>query len=98
MQWVETDKNEAKRKEDPKLPVRARSRMVTPGFKALDALVGNLRKDAPTLPLEALLFLLQTSSSKGWPNWAKDVGSAFLSGGYFSRSVCYRAERWTPGD
>ena len=60
---------------------------MTLGFRDLDNLLGALKKDAPTLPVEALFFMLQVAASKGWSIWSKDVEAAFLSGGYFGREI-----------
>ena len=45
--------------------MKARARLVTPGYADLDNLKGKLRKDAPTLPREAMSMLLQSSSVEG---------------------------------
>ena len=75
------------------VPVEPRSRLVTPGFRDLDNLMGVLRRDAPTLPLEALYFMLQMSASNGWRLVSKAVEAAFLSGAYFDREVYVVAPR-----
>ena len=66
---------------------------MTPGFRDLHNLRGELRKDAPTLPLEALYFLLQVSASHGWDIWSRDVEAAFLSGAFFDREVYVTAPK-----
>ena len=95
MRYVLTDKNENERgaKTLKEVPVKARARLVTPGYADLDNLKGKLRKDAPTLPREAMSMLLQTAASKSWKIQQGDVASAFLSGGYFEREVYVVAPR-----
>ena len=93
--FVLTDKNEPTRgdKSLAEHPVIARARLVTPGYSDLDNLEGRLKKDAPTLPQEALAFIFQLAASKKWRNQHGDIESAFLSGAYFEREVYVRAPR-----
>ena len=74
-------------------PVRARARLVTPGYNDLDNLEGRLKKDAPTLPQEALAFIFQLAASKRWRIQHGDIEAAFLSGAYFEREVYVRAPK-----
>ena len=93
--FVLTDKNEPTRgdKSLAEHPVIARARLVTPGYSDLDNLEGRLKKDAPTLPQEALAFIFQLAASKKWRIQHGDIESAFLSGAYFEREVYVRAPR-----
>ena len=74
-------------------PVIARARLVTPGFADLDNLAGDLKKDAPALPPEAMAFIFQTAASKHWVLQHGDIEAAFLSGAYFEREVFVVAPR-----
>ena len=89
MRYVLTDKAELERgdKSDEEVPVEAKARIVTLGFRDLDNLMGKLRKDAPTLSQEGLFFCFQMSASKRWKIKKKDVRAAYLSGRYFNREV-----------
>ena len=64
-----------------------KARLVTPGFADADNLEGKLKKDAPTLPSEAIGVILQCAASKRWTLSHGDVESAFLSGAYFQREL-----------
>ena len=93
--YVLTDKNEPTRgdKSLAKHPVVAHARMVTPGYNDLDNLGGRLKKDAPTLPQEALAFIFELAASKKWRIQHFDIEAAFLSGAYFEREVYVRAPK-----
>ena len=95
LRYVLTDKNGNVRgdKSYGEVPVEARARLVTPGFLDLDNLEGKLKKDAPTLPHEALSMVFQVAASKRWPIVQGDVEAAFLSGAYFEREVYVKAPR-----
>ena len=68
MRYVLTDKNENERgaKTLEEVPAKARARLVTPGYADLDNLKGKLRKDAPTLPREAMSMMLHLLGT-GYP-------------------------------
>ncbi|CAK9063210.1 unnamed protein product, partial [Durusdinium trenchii] len=85
--YVFTDKHEGLRTAENPLPLRARARVIVPGYK--DVFSYSLRKDAPTGSRVAqhLLFTFTASyaraskeSKKLWRLMSADVKSAFLKG------------------
>ena len=91
--YVFTDKNEPLRTASCPLPLRARARIVVPGFN--DLLSYNLRKDAPTgfrvsqhflLALTACNSLRKVGKSRAWRLIAADIKSAFMKGEFFDES------------
>ena len=85
--YVFTDKHEGLRTAENPLPLRARARVIVPGYK--DVFSYSLRKDAPTGSRVAqhLLFTFTASharaskeSEKLWRLMSADVKSAFLKG------------------
>jgi len=89
LRYVLTDKAESTRAGQTyeQHPVQAKARLVTPGYADLENLHGHLKKDAPTLPQEALGFIFQLCASQRWTLQHGDIESAFLSGAYFEREV-----------
>ena len=89
MRYVITDKAETRRAGQTveEVPMELKARLVTPGFADTDNLAGKLKKDAPTLPAEAVGVILQCAASKKWKIAHTDVEAAFLSGAYFSREI-----------
>ena len=79
LRYVLTDKNEHQRgdKSYKEVPVIPKARLVTPGYQDLDNLQGRLKKDAPTLPQEAMGLIFQLAASKAWELHQGDVESAF---------------------
>ena len=88
MRIVRTDKNEATRGElDLEAhPIKAKSRIVSQGFKDKQALTGKIDTDAPTLSNEGTGLIYQTAASEQWRLEQGDVDSAFISGGYLDPS------------
>ena len=84
MRIVRSDKNEATRGELSldEHPIKAKSRIVSQGFKDKQALTGKIDTDAPTLSTEGTAMIYQTAASENWRLEQGDVDSAFLSGGY----------------
>ena len=79
--FVLTDKNTSLRTESSPLPVKANARLVVPGFKHVQNLRGELRRDAFTGSRIAQHVLLSLAASN--PSWAlmsADVRAAFLKG------------------
>ena len=62
-------------------PIKAKSRIVSQGFKDKQALTGKLDTDAPTLSAEGAAIIYQTAASHNWRLEQGDVHSAFISGG-----------------
>ncbi|CAE7640576.1 RE2, partial [Symbiodinium sp. KB8] len=82
------DKHWAKRKKDPSIPWKAKSRLVVGGH--LDPDIGSIaaNTDAPTVSRLGILLLLQfvaSNLSRGWTAAAGDVSAAFLNGPYLER-------------
>ena len=73
-----TDKHDPLRTESNPLPLKARARIVVPGFK--DILGFGLRKDAPTCSRIAQHFLLTLTAAFHWVLMSADIKSAFLKG------------------
>lgn len=91
--YVFTDKNDPLRTPQCPLPLRARARIVVPGFK--DLLSYTLRKDAPTGARISQHFLLTLTASfnvkkmgkkRAWRLMAADIKSAFMKGEFFEDS------------
>ena len=85
--YVFTDKHEGLRTEQNKLPLRARARIVVPGFK--DIFSFGLRKDAPTcsrlaqhflLTLTACFNVMAVGADLAWTLLSADIKSAFMKG------------------
>ena len=86
--YVFTDKTEPRRTENHPLPLRARARIVVPGFKNL--LAYTLRKDAPTgsrvrkhVLLAASYNVKKMGRRRAWGLMAVDIKSAFMKGEFF---------------
>ena len=92
---IETDKNGPIRGEKSyeELELKAKTRIVVPGFRDPDALSGKLRTDAPTAPPEAVAWTLQVAASMGWRLHQGDIESAFLNGRPMTREIYLRAPR-----
>ena len=89
------DKNWCKRKEQPNLPWRAKSRLVIGGHKDPDISKG-LPSHAPTVSRQAIFLLLQILANnlgKGWVGYAGDITAAFLQGGRLQRELYLRQPR-----
>ena len=79
--FVLTDKNSGLRTDDRPLPLKANARLIVPGFKDLENLQGELRKDAPTASRISQHVIASVSAQH--PDWAllsADVRAAFLKG------------------
>ena len=95
---LSTDKNEATRgdKTYEDHPVKAKTRLIIPGYADRQALEGNIKTDAPTLSAEGTsLILAEAAGHADWLCEQGDVDSAFLNGKYLdpSRRVFLRAPR-----
>ena len=81
--YVFTDKHDGLRTSTNPLPLKARARIIVPGFK--DVLAYEIRKDAPTASRisQHMVFILAASNHKAkrpWRLMSADVKSAFLKG------------------
>ena len=88
--FVLTDKNAAHRTSDCQLPLKAWARLIVPGFKDLENLRGELRRDAPTGSRAAQHVLFSLAACH--PQWllrAADVRAAFLKGDKYVKRVLY---------
>ena len=83
--YVFTDKHDPLRTESSPLPLKARARIVVPGFK--DILGFGLRKDAPTCSRIAQHFLLTLTAAFHWVLMSADIKSAFLKGDPYMAGV-----------
>ena len=85
--YVFTDKHEPLRTADNPLELKARARIVVPGFR--DVLSFSIRKDAPTASrISQHMLLIMTASykkaKKAWRLLSADVKSAFMKGDPFA--------------
>ena len=106
--YVFTDKNDPVRSPTNPLPLKARGRIVVPGFK--DEFSYAIRKDAPTASRvsQHMLFILTASNSKAkkeaklaWRLMSADVKSAFLKGDAYmdgSRELYLENVKGAPGE
>ncbi|CAE7227793.1 RE1 [Symbiodinium sp. CCMP2456] len=89
------DKNWSKRRGDPSVPWKAKSRLVIGGHRDPDLLKG-LNTHAPTISRQGILLLLQVLASNldhGWTGHAGDVTAAFLSGETLTRELFLKQPR-----
>ena len=87
------DKAFAKRRLDPTIPWRHKSRLVVGGHVDPDIASGKLKTSAPTVSRAGILSLLQICSSRlseGWTASAGDITSAFLNGEELQRELYIR--------
>ena len=88
--YVLTDKNASHRTESCPLPLKAAARIVVPGYRDIENLRGELRRDAPTgsrLAQHVLFCLI--AAHPLWFLRAADVRAAFLKGDPYVRRVLY---------
>ena len=88
--FVLTDKNAVHRTESCSLPLKASARLVVPGFRDLENLRGELRRDAPTGSRQAqhVLFCL-AAAHPFWLLRGADVRAAFLKGDKYVRRILF---------
>ena len=89
------DKNWSKRRKDPGISWKAKSRLVISGHRDPDLLRG-LPTHAPTISRQGIHLLLQILASNlknGWTGHAGDVTAAFLSGEELQRELYLRQPR-----
>ncbi|CAE7610734.1 RE2 [Symbiodinium sp. CCMP2592] len=87
------DKNLARRRTDPSVEWKAKSRLVVSGHTDPDIVSGALRTDSPTVSRTAVMTLLQLAASQsdaGWGVAAGDVTAAFLNGEKLDRELYLR--------
>ncbi|CAE7565416.1 RE1 [Symbiodinium sp. CCMP2592] len=87
------DKNLARRRTDPSVEWKAKSRLVVSGHTDPDIISGALRTDSPTVSRTAVMTLLQLAASQLDSNWgiaAGDVTAAFLNGEKLDRELYLR--------
>lgn len=79
--FVLTDKNAAHRTQDSPLPLLAAARIVVPGYRDIENLRGELRRDAPTGSRQSqhVLFII-AAANPPWYLCSADVRAAFLKG------------------
>ena len=85
-----TDKNSAHRTPTNQLPLKASARIVVPGFRDLENLRGQLRRDAPTGSRQAQHVLFSLAACR--PSWflrGADVRAAFLKGDPYVQRILY---------
>ena len=90
------DKNLARRRADPSVEWKAKSRLVVSGHTDPDIISGALRTDSPTVSRTAVMCLLQIAASRLDANWgvsAGDVTAAFLNGEKLERELYLRQPR-----
>ena len=88
--YVLTDKNASHRTESCPLPLKAAARIVVPGYRDLENLRGELRRDAPTGSRLAQHVLFCIAAAH--PLWflrAADVRAAFLKGDPYVRRTFF---------
>ena len=87
------DKNLAKRRLNPEVEWKPKSRLVVSGQTDPDIMSGALRTDSPTVSRTAVMALLQIAASRqdsGWGVSAGDVTAAFLNGEKLDRELYLR--------
>ncbi|CAE7394818.1 RE1 [Symbiodinium sp. CCMP2592] len=87
------DKNLARRRTDPTVEWKAKSRLVVSGHTDPDIVSGALRTDSPTVSRTAVMTLLQIAASQLDADWgiaAGDVTAAFLNGEKLDRELYLR--------
>ncbi|CAE7234170.1 RE1 [Symbiodinium sp. CCMP2592] len=87
------DKNLARRRTDPTVEWKAKSRLVVSGHTDPDIVSGALRTDSPTVSRTAVMTLLQLAASQLDDDWgvaAGDVTAAFLNGEKLDRELYLR--------
>ncbi|CAE7388702.1 RE2, partial [Symbiodinium sp. KB8] len=87
------DKNLAKRRLNPEVEWKPKSRLVVSGQTDPDIVSGALRTDSPTVSRTAVMALLQIAASRqdsGWGVSAGDVTAAFLNGEKLDRELYLR--------
>ncbi|CAE6965701.1 RE1 [Symbiodinium sp. CCMP2592] len=87
------DKNLARRRTDPTVEWKAKSRLVVSGHTDPDIVSGALRTDSPTVSRTAVMTLLQLAASRLDADWgvaAGDVTAAFLNGEKLDRELYLR--------
>ena len=85
-----TDKNSAHRTPTNQLPLKASARIVVPGFRDLENLRRQLRRDAPTGSRQAQHVLFSLAACH--PSWflrGADVRAAFLKGDPYVQRILY---------
>ncbi|CAE7241874.1 GIP [Symbiodinium sp. KB8] len=91
------DKNLARRRADPSVEWKAKSRLVVSGHTDPDIISGALRTDSPTVSRTAVMCLLQIAASRLDANWgisAGDVTAAFLNGEKLERELYLKQPRY----
>ena len=87
MQWIETDKNAHKRRDDNKIPPELKSRLVGCGnFEDVEG----LRTDSPTGDADAHNLVFSWCASNKVKIKSADVSSAYLQGKQNDRVILYR--------
>ena len=84
------DKNRAKRRLDPKIPVKAKARLCVAGQNDPDLGNVDMVTDAPTTSRHALLLSLQLSLARNWRASIGDIRAAFLNGIPAPRKLYFR--------
>jgi len=87
MQWIETDKNAHKRRDDKNVPPELKSRLVGCGnFEDTDG----LRTDSPTGDVDAHNLVFSWCASHKVKIKSADISSAYLQGKQNDRVILYR--------
>ena len=87
MQWIETDKNAHKRRDDKSVPPELKSRLVGCGnFEDTDG----LRTDSPTGDVDAHNLVFSWCASHKVKIKSADISSAYLQGKQNDRVILYR--------
>ena len=87
MQWIETDKNAHKRRDDNKVPQELKSRLVGCGnFEETEG----LRTDSPTGDVDAHNLVFSWCASHQVRIRSADISSAYLQGKQNDRVILYR--------
>ena len=87
------DKNRAKRRVDPKVPLKAKARLCVAGQNDPDLGQVDMVTDAPTTSRHALLLALQLSLARKWTVSIGDIRAAFLNGLPAPRTLYFRQPR-----
>ncbi|CAE7582602.1 RE1 [Symbiodinium sp. CCMP2592] len=81
------DKHLGRRRADPTVEWKPKSRLVVAGHLDPDVGVANIEVDSPTVSRASLISLLQICASKRWKAAAGDVQAAFLQGVELGRQL-----------
>ena len=81
------DKHLGRRRADPTIPWKPKSRLVVGGHQDPDVGVADIAVDSPTVSRASLISLLQICASKRWKAAAGDVQAALLQGVELSREL-----------